>query len=81
MKPNTSAYLRIGGFGARSLETSHERPYCVHHRLSTVREANRIIFLEKGQIVESGTHTELLASGGRYAQFYSQQFNPHHLGS
>ncbi len=54
--------------------------FIIAHRLSTVREANRIIFLEKGQIVESGTHPELLASGGRYAQFYSQQFNPNHLG-
>ena len=50
--------------------------FIIAHRLSTVREAHRIIFLEKGQIVESGTHTELLARGGRYAQFYSQQFNP-----
>ena len=55
--------------------------FIIAHRLSTVREANRIIFLEKGQIVEPGTHTELLASGGRYAQFYSQQFNPNRLGS
>jgi ATP-binding cassette subfamily B protein len=51
--------------------------FVIAHRLSTVREAHRIIFLEKGQIFESGTHRELLASGGRYAQFYSQQFHPH----
>jgi ATP-binding cassette subfamily B protein len=54
--------------------------FIIAHRLSTVREADRIIFLEKGQIVESGTHTELLANGGRYAQFYAQQFHPHHPG-
>lgn len=48
--------------------------FIIAHRLSTVRQADRIIFLESGQIVESGTHTELLAAGGRYAQFHSQQF-------
>lgn len=46
----------------------------IAHRLSTVREADRIIFLERGHIVESGTHQELLALGDRYAAFYNQQF-------
>lgn len=48
--------------------------FIIAHRLSTVRQADRILFLEKGRIVESGTHPELLAKGGRYAQFYTQQF-------
>lgn len=48
--------------------------FVIAHRLSTVREADRIIFLEKGTIVESGTHDELLSYGQRYAQFYAQQF-------
>ncbi len=48
--------------------------FIIAHRLSTVRQADRILFLEKGRIVESGTHPELLAKRGRYAQFYTQQF-------
>lgn len=50
--------------------------FIIAHRLSTVREADRIVFLEKGTIVESGTHAELLSYGHRYAQFYTQQFKP-----
>ncbi|MFE4108322.1 ABC transporter ATP-binding protein [Almyronema epifaneia] len=48
--------------------------FIIAHRLSTVRRADTILFLEKGRIVESGTHPELLAKGGRYASFYAQQF-------
>lgn len=48
--------------------------FIIAHRLSTVRKADRILFLEKGQIVESGNHQALLQKGGRYANFYNQQF-------
>ncbi|NJM96123.1 MAG: ABC transporter ATP-binding protein [Phormidesmis sp. RL_2_1] len=48
--------------------------FIIAHRLSTVRQADRILFLEKGKILESGTHAQLLAQGGRYTQFYTQQF-------
>jgi ATP-binding cassette, subfamily B, bacterial len=48
--------------------------FIIAHRLSTVRKADRILFLSGGQLVESGTHEELLALGGRYASFYHQQF-------
>ncbi|WP_353933214.1 ABC transporter ATP-binding protein [Okeanomitos corallinicola TIOX110] len=47
----------------------------IAHRLSTVRKCDRILVLEKGQIVESGNHQELLNLAGRYARFYAQQFS------
>ncbi|MEL6491307.1 MAG: ABC transporter ATP-binding protein [Cyanobacteria bacterium J06621_3] len=49
--------------------------FIIAHRLSTVRQADRILFLEKGEILESGTHSELLGKNGRYAQFHMQQFD------
>ncbi|MGL4622942.1 ABC transporter ATP-binding protein [Chroococcidiopsis sp.] len=49
--------------------------FIIAHRLTTVRRADRILVMEKGQIFESGTHEELLALEGRYARFYAQQFS------
>lgn len=46
----------------------------VAHRLSTIRKANRIIVLEKGEVLEMGTHAELLAKNGHYAQLCRAQF-------
>jgi ATP-binding cassette, subfamily B, bacterial MsbA len=48
--------------------------FVIAHRLSTVEQADRIVVLDAGQVVESGTHAELLARDGRYAQLYKLQF-------
>jgi len=49
--------------------------FVIAHRLSTVEKADRILVMESGRIVEQGSHSELLASGGRYSQLYNQEFD------
>jgi ATP-binding cassette subfamily B protein len=44
----------------------------IAHRLSTVRDADQIVVLDRGQVVERGRHAELLAAGGRYAALVSR---------
>jgi len=53
----------------------------IAHRLSTIRNANRICVMENGQIVEQGTHEELLLKEGRYQQLYEMQFKDQTNGS
>ena len=48
--------------------------FVIAHRLSTVRDADKILVLQDGQITESGTHDELLERGGFYTQLYTSQF-------
>jgi len=47
----------------------------IAHRLSTIRQADTILVVEAGRIVESGSHAELIARGGRYAELYATQFS------
>jgi subfamily B ATP-binding cassette protein MsbA len=49
--------------------------FVIAHRLSTVQRANVILVLDKGQIVEKGTHKELVSAGGLYSKLYQVQFN------
>jgi len=49
--------------------------FVIAHRLSTIRSADQILVLEAGEIVERGTHDELLVAGGRYKQLYDKQYN------
>ena len=48
--------------------------FVIAHRLSTVRNADQVLVIDDGQIVERGTHPELLAKGGLYAELYQRQF-------
>ena len=53
---------------------SNRTSFVIAHRLSTIRDADIILVMEHGQIVEQGNHDELLAAGGAYANLYNAQF-------
>ena len=46
----------------------------IAHRLATIRDADRILVLEKGHLIDQGTHNQLIARGGRYAELAKLQF-------
>jgi ABC-type multidrug transport system fused ATPase/permease subunit len=60
--------------GLRSLRRGRTT-FVIAHRLSTIRSADQIMVLEGGEIVERGTHAELIAKNGRYKQLYDKQYN------
>ena len=55
--------------------TTNRTSVVIAHRLSTIQHADRIIMLESGRLLESGTHAELLAKGGAYSHLYQLGFN------
>jgi subfamily B ATP-binding cassette protein MsbA len=60
--------------GLRSLRRGRTT-FVIAHRLSTIRSADQILVLEGGEIIERGTHDQLLALNGRYRQLYDKQYN------
>jgi ATP-binding cassette subfamily B protein len=54
--------------------------FVIAHRLSTIRDADMILVMNKGRIIEQGTHKELLAKGGFYADLYNSQFTGAYRG-
>jgi ATP-binding cassette subfamily B protein len=53
---------------------SQRTSFVIAHRLSTIRDADIILVMDGGRIVEQGHHAELLAQGGAYATLYNAQF-------
>lgn len=71
---DTRTEIRIQKAFAKMMEG--RTSFIVAHRLSTIKEADVILVMRDGHIVEHGSHEELLAHGGFYAQLYNSQFAP-----
>jgi ATP-binding cassette subfamily B multidrug efflux pump len=74
--PETEAALQSSMREVMSGRTS----IIIAHRLNTIRHVNRILVLQHGELVEEGTHEELLARGGIYARLYELQYKDQDLG-
>ena len=55
--------------------TEHRTSFVIAHRLSTIKNADVILVLKDGDVIEQGSHEELLAKGGFYADLYNSQFD------
>jgi ATP-binding cassette subfamily B protein len=55
--------------------TSGRTSFVIAHRLSTIKNADLIIVMKDGNIVETGNHDSLMATGGLYSEIYNSQFN------
>ena len=55
--------------------TEHRTSFVIAHRLSTIKNADLILVLKDGDIIEQGSHDQLLAQGGFYADLYNSQFD------
>lgn len=71
---NIDTYTELRVQEAFSKMTAGRTSFVIAHRLSTVRNADRILVMEQGRIVEQGRHEQLLARGGAYAELYNSQF-------
>jgi len=56
--------------------TQGRTSFVIAHRLSTIKNADLILVMKDGDIIENGTHEELLAKNGFYAELYNSQFEP-----
>ena len=76
-EPTSALDARTEGALLEALERLMEGriSFIIAHRLSTIRRATRILVLDRGQIVESGSHEELLANDGLYAALYNRQMD------
>lgn len=61
--------------GAMARLRADRTSFVIAHRLSTIRDADLILVMEAGQIVEQGSHEDLLARGGAYARLHAAQFS------